>query len=160
MRKSLALAIIPAASVAIAAMVKLQPLHVKPGLWRDTVATKYSGVPPQVAAALNHEVTFDTCLESKGLDADAWTQDLARIKCSSLTVVKSTGTDLEVQGKGCDAGNGITADGRVAFHASDSEHVTGSVDAIASNTPFGSNASVHADYNDQWVGATCPADTN
>jgi hypothetical protein len=159
MRKAIAVAVIGlAASLASAATVKLQPLNVKPGLWQDTVATKYTGLPPQMAAALNSKLTFKTCLKGS-LDANAWAADLARVKCSSLTVLKSTGTDLEVQGKGCDAGNGITANGLVKFHVLDSEHVAGTADATASgNTPFGGSGSLHADYSDKWLGATCPAD--
>lgn len=160
MSKTIAIAVIClATALVLTAMVKLQPLKVKPGLWQDTVTTKYTGIPPQMAAMLNSQHTFKTCLSSEGLDANEWAQDLARIKCSSLTVLKSTGTDLEVQGKGCDAGNGVTADGHVKFHALDSEHVTGTVDATASNTPFGGSASLHADYTDIWLGTTCPAGT-
>jgi hypothetical protein len=161
MRKVLAAGAIGlAASLAFAPTVKLQPLKVKTGLWQTTSTVKFTGLPPQMAAGQNSHSDFKSCLKQEDLEPNKWTTaELGGLKCSSLTVLKSTGTDIEVEGKGCDVGEGLTAEGRGKFHVVDPEHVTGSLDATWSgNTPYG-NLSVHGhgDYVEKWIGATCPA---
>jgi hypothetical protein len=143
------------------ASAQLTPLNVKTGLWQDTVATKYTGLPPQMAAALNTKTTSKICLKPKDLSPHEWTtQQLADLKCSSLTVLKSTGTELEVQGRDCNLGEGVTGHGHGGFQVPDSQHVTGSLDAtVSGSTPFGSGTwHAHSDYAYKWLGATCPAD--
>jgi hypothetical protein len=162
MRKAIAVAVIGlAASLASAATVKLQPLNVKAGLWQTTSALKYTGLPPQMAAAERSQITYKSCLKPEDLmNPNKWAaKELAGLKCSSLAVLKSTGTDIEAQGKGCSMGDrGITADGHGKFHVQDPEHVAGSLDVTWSgNTPFGNFAvHGHGDYVDKWLGATCP----
>ena len=141
----------------------IAPPNVNTGLWQTTVTAKYTGLPPQIAAAINPTMTSKGCVKPKDLTSDAWTNGLAGLKCSSVTVLKSTGTDMDVQGKGCNAGNGMTAEGHGKFHVLDSEHVTGTMDVTFSgSTPFGGNGPVHmlANYDSKWIGATCPADMN
>lgn len=176
MRKAIAVGVIClAASLAVTATVifaqtqsrkpasvQLTPLNEKTGLWQTTETLKYTGLPPQIAAAVNPIPTFKSCLKPKDLSPSKWTTKEFGLKCSSLTVLKSTGTDLEAQGRGCDAGNGMTADGDGNFHVLDSEHVTGRiVVTFSGSTPFG-NGPVHAHvhYTSKWIGATCPAGMN
>lgn len=174
MRKAIAVGVIGlAACLAFAATVllaqsqskkpaseQLTPLKVKTGLWQTTTLVKSTGLPPQMAAMLNTKSSFKTCLKPKDLSPHEWTtQQLSDLKCSSLSVLKSTGTDLEVQGRGCNVGEGVTGDGHGGFQVLDSEHVKGSLDAtLSGNTPFGSGPwHTHADYTYKWLGATCPA---
>jgi hypothetical protein len=140
--------------------VQLTPLKLRTGLWQTTTQINYTGLPPQMAAAMNTKSTYKTCLKPKDLSPDQWTtRQLSDLKCSSLTVLKSTGTDLEVQGKGCNVGNGVTGEGHGGFQVQDSEHVTGSLDAtLTGNTPLGSGTwHAHSNYTYKWLGATCPA---
>jgi hypothetical protein len=159
MRKAIALGVIGlAASLAFAATEKLQPLNVKTGLWQTTMTAKYTGLPPQMAAAVNPTMTYKGCIKPKDLSTNEW---VTGFKCSSWTVLKSTGTDMEAEGKACAVGNGMTADGHGKFHALDSEHLTGTIDAdFTGFTGNGSTVHLHADYTSNWLGATCPADVN
>lgn len=145
------------------ASTQLTPLNAKTGLWQTTTKLNYTGLSPQqaqMAAAINPTMTYKSCLKPKDLNPNQWTTKGFGLKCSSMTVTKSTGTDLQAQGKGCDVGDGMTADGSGNFHvSSDSEHVTGSIDVTFSgSTPFG-NGPLHwtANYTSNWVGSTCPA---
>lgn len=174
MKKAIAVALIcSAASLAFAgtvllaqaqsgktADVQLTPLNVKTGLWQTTSTVKYTGLPPQMAAAFNSQITSKSCLKPEDLDAKKWTaKELSGLKCSSLTVLKSTATDIEAEGKGCEVNEGVTADGHGKFHVADPGHVTGTLDVTWSgSTPYG-NLSVHGhgEYVDKWLGATCPA---
>ena len=145
-----------AACLALAAPGKLQPLNAKPGLWQTTSSTKYTGLPPQMAAALNPTMKYKSCVKPKDLNSNEW---ILGFKCSTWTVLSSTGTDMDVQAKACEVGHGMTADGHVKLHLGDSEHLTGSIDIdFTGFNPNGSAVHVHGDYSSQWLGATCPAD--
>ena len=142
------------------ASAQITPLNMKTGLWQTTMTGKYTGLPPQVAAAMNPTSTYKNCVRPKDLAGDAWAKNVVG-KCSSVNVLKSTGTDTNVEAKGCSAGNGMTAEGHGKFHLVDSEHLTGTMDVTFSgNTPFSGNGPVHmlADYTSKWVGASCPAE--
>ncbi len=165
MRKGIALGVTALmASLAFATEQKLEPLNLKTGLWQSTTKWKYTGLPPQmaqIAEAAKPTRPAKLCLKPEDLNPDKWTTKGLGLNCSSITVLKSTGTDLEVGAKGCDAGNGMTADGHGEFHVLDSEHVTGSIDAtFTGNMPFPTNGSavhMHIDYTHKWLGGTCPA---
>ena len=153
----------PTTDAAKAASAQLTPLNIKTGLWQETETGKYSGLPPQIAAAINPTMTYKSCVKPKDLTSDAWAKEIVGLKCSSVTVLKSTRTDVDVVGKGCNAGNGMTAEGHGKFHMVDSEHLTGTMDVTFSgSTPFGGNGPVHmhADYNSNWIGSSCPAGMN
>ncbi|HLV94211.1 MAG TPA: hypothetical protein VKS44_03385 [Candidatus Acidoferrales bacterium] len=77
---------------------------------------KYSGLPPQIAAAMNPTHTYKSCVKADELTRNEWAKSLAGLKCSSVTVLKSTGADTDVQAKGCEAGNGMAAEGHGTFH--------------------------------------------
>jgi len=154
----------PTTDAAKAASAQLTPLSMKTGVWQTTMTGKYSGLPPQMAAAINPTPhAYKSCVKPEQLSKDQWAKGLAGYKCSSMTVLKSTGTDVDVQATGCDVSNGMTAEGHGKFHMVDSGHLTGSMDVTFSgNTPFGDSGSVHmhADYTSNWIGASCPADMN
>jgi uncharacterized protein DUF3617 len=154
----------PTTDAAKAASAQLTPLNMKTGVWQTTMTGKYSGLPPQMAAAINPTPhAYKSCVKPEQLSKDQWAKGLAGYKCSSMTVLKSTGTDVDVQATGCDVSNGMTAGGHGKFHMVDSGHLTGSMDVTFSgNTPFGDSGSVHmhADYTSNWIGASCPADMN
>jgi hypothetical protein len=138
----------------------LTPLNMKTGLWQTTMTGKYQGLPPQIASAMNATHTYKSCVTPEQLSKNEWAKGLAGYKCSSMTVVTSTGTEVKVQATGCDVSNGMTAAGGGHFRLSGPEHLTGWMDVTFSgNTPFGNSGSVHmrADYISNWIGATCPA---
>jgi hypothetical protein len=144
---------------ATAIEAQITPLNMKPGLWQTTMTGKYSGLPAQIASAMNPTRTYKDCVKAANLTRDEWAREVLGLNCSSITVLKSTSTDADIQGKGCAVGNGMSAEGRGKFHLAGPGHLTGSMDATFSgNTPFGGNGSVHmhADYTSNWVGATCP----
>ncbi|HKV61827.1 MAG TPA: DUF3617 family protein [Candidatus Acidoferrum sp.] len=143
------------------ASVQITPLNAKTGLWQTTMNAKYSGLPPQMAAALNPTMTYKSCLKPKDLSSSTWAKEALGLKCSSLTVLKSTGTDEDLQGKGCDVGHGMTAEGHGKFHLLDSEDLMGSMEVTFTGFPgSGSTVRMHSDYTSKWIGATCPADMN
>lgn len=160
MRKAIALAVIClGASLALAAAANIQPLKVKTGLWQMTQTVTWTGLPPQYAAALTNGVPhqYKSCVKQTDLLKNPWADGSGQ-KCS-WTVLKSNGTDMEVQGT-CAPGNadGISMQMRGKIHAIDSENGTGSVDAIL--TMNGMTAKGHASYTGKWIGATCPAGMN
>ena len=139
---------------------QITPLNMTTGLWQTTMTVKYTGLPPQIPAPMNPTHTYKNCVRPKDLASDGWAKDVIG-KCSSVTVLKSTGTDTDVEAKGCDAGSGMMAEGHGKFHLADSEHLTGTMDVTFSgSTPFAGNGSVHmdADYTSKWIGATCPVE--
>lgn len=146
-----------AASLALAATENLQPLNVKTGLWETTQTVKLTGLPPQMAAAINPTVIYKSCIKQKDLNTNAWVNEKAGVKCSSWTVLKSTGTDMELEGNGCGLGNGMTASGHGNIHVQDSEHVTASIDYTV--TGSGMAVQGHVSHTSKWIGATCPTGT-
>lgn len=138
----------------------ITPLNMKTGLWQTTMTGKVTGLPPQLAAAVNPTSTHKSCVTPEQLTRSQWTKGLT--KCSSVTVLKSTGTDIDVEMKGCGK---MMAEGHGKFHLADPGHLTGSVDMtmiLNGNTPFGGNGPIHShtDFTSIWIGATCPADMN
>lgn len=143
------------AAQAKALAAQITPLNMKTGLWQTTTTGKSS----QMGAV--SPINEKHCVTAKDLSGKEWISQMMRGKCSSVTVLKSTATDLEAQGKGCQAGHGMTVDIHAKFHLLDSEHSTGSMDMTING--FGANGSTvksHADTTSKWIGATCPADMN
>ena len=158
MRKAIAAgAICLAAGLAFAQTGRLQPLKVKTGQWQMTQNLTWTGLPPQLAAALTNGVPvhYKSCVKQEDLLKNPWTNGSGQ-KCS-WTVLHSDGTDMEVQGT-CSVGEGdrmsLQMHGKI--HAVDSENGTGSVETTL--TGNGMNAKGHADYVGKWIGATCSAD--
>ena len=149
---------------ATAIRAQITPLNMKTGVWQTALTGKYSGVPPQMAAAINPTMTYKKCVKAKELTRDTWAQEVVGLNCASVTVLKSTGNEAQVQAKGCAVGNGMTADGLGNFQLANSgSSLTGSMDVtFGGATPFGGSGSVHmhADYTSNWIGATCPANMN
>lgn len=137
----------------------ITPLNMKSGLWQTTMTGQYSGLPAQYAQAMNRNTSYKNCVKPEDLIRNEWARGLAGLKCSTLTVLKSTGTDMEVEAKGCDAGRGMLAEGQGKFHLANSGSLTGTMDVTFSgSTPFGGNSPVqmHAVYTSNWVGPSCP----
>jgi hypothetical protein len=137
---------------------QITPLNMKTGGWQTTMTGKYSGIPPQMAAAMNPTMTYKNCVKPADLSGHTWARDVVG-KCSSVTVLKSTSTDADIEASNCQVGGGMTAEGRGTFHLADSEHLTGKLDiTFSGNNPFGGNGPLHmhAEYTSQWAAATCP----
>jgi len=147
-----------AACLVLAQTAKIQPLNAKTGLWQTTQTVKLTGLPPQMAAAINPTVTYKGCVKPEDLSTGAWANEGSRLKCSSWTVLKSTGTDMEVKAAGCEMGYGMTASGQGNFHLQDSGHLTGSIDYTITGNAQALQG--HASYTSKWIGATCSAETN
>lgn len=139
---------------------QITPLNMKTGGWQTTMTAKYTGIPPQMAAGINPTMKYPSCIKPQDLSLHDWAKDVIG-KCSSVTVLDSTGTDADIEAKDCQVGDGMTAEGRGKFHLADSEHLTGSLDITFSGpNPMGGNGPIHlhADYTSTWVGATCQND--
>jgi len=149
------------------------PLDVKPGLWQIDQTVKYTGLPPNIQAMLDRltpeqrtamgygaALSYKKCITEKGLNT-SWVQGDNNCK---WTVLKSTATELEVQGTNCKMANqvmgrsqGLTSEGLFKIHVLDSEHLQGSIHGTA--TGNGVNATMDGSYKGKWISATCPADT-
>jgi Protein of unknown function (DUF3617) len=149
------------ATVAFAAAEKFQPLKVKTGLWQMTETIKWSGLPPEMAAAMKAGPatrTYKTCVTEKDLNSNPWAEGSGH-KCD-WSVLHSTGTDMEVQGKSCDIGSeyGMKADVHMKIHVQDSGNGTGSM--AVTLTGNGQTMDGTGLYTGKWIGAKCPADVN
>ena len=160
MKKAIAVGVIGLAGIlAFAATERVQSLNANTGLWQTSLTVNYTGLPAGMAAAVNPAMTYKTCVKPEDLNTDVWLSgNGAGLKCASWNVLKSTDTDEEMEGKSCDAGNGMTADGHGTIHLSDPGHLTGSIDATFNGVTGNGNAvQMHASYTSTWIGATCPA---
>ena len=146
-----------AASAVLAAATQFQPLNVKTGLWRMTKAVTWTGLPPQMAAAMKagQTTSYNSCVTSKDLNSNPWANGSGD-DCT-WTVLNSTSTDMEVRGTGCNFGNnsGMTAEVHGTIHIIDSQNGTGSMTI----TLPGNGQAMHglATYTGKWVSASCPA---
>lgn len=170
MRKAIGVAVIClAASLAFAATGKIEPLKARTGLWQMTKTINWT-LPPQLppqyaqyAAVLQRQNgvpdKYKSCVKQEDLTSNPWSEGTGE-KCT-WTVLKSTGTDMEIQGS-CDLSREwdmpATAEGRGKIHIVDSENGTGSEDFTV--TVNGMTAKGHASYTGKWIGATCTADVN
>lgn len=162
MRKAVWVASCVAVCVAVLFAVDEQRLNVKPGVWQVEYNVKYSGLPPQMQAMMDHMTAqqksamgieapkaYKMCVREKDLNK-GWTQgdDNCRWK-----VVKSTSSDLELHGTTCRAGGGELD---LKFHAVDSEHVVATLHGTG--TEQGANVTLDGNYTGKWIASTCPAD--
>jgi len=159
MRKILlVVALASAACVVFAAAGQFQPLNVKTGLWQMTKAITWTDLPPQMAAMMKatpQTTTYKSCVTANSLNTNPWANGSGD-NCT-WTVLNSTGTDMELQGTGCDFGknSGMTADVHGQIHVLDSENGTGSMTVVL--TGNGQTMRGVATYAGKWVGASCPA---
>jgi len=163
MRKAIAVGLIClAASVALAATAKLQPLKVKTGLWQMTQkVTSSENVPPQFAPMIKNAVpmSYKSCVKPTDLIVNPWSNGSDTKKCT-WTTVSSTGTYMEVQGtcslRNNEGGASMQMHGKI--HALDSEHGTGTMKVSVN---FNGQAMKYTvDLTGKWLAATCPADMN
>ena len=170
MRKAIGVAAIClAASLTLAATGQIQPLKARTGLWQITKTVHWTlppDLPPQYAqfaAVLQKQngipQQYKSCVRSQDLRSNPWSEGASE-KCT-WTVLKSTGTDMEIQGS-CDLsqewGMPAAVQGRGEIHIVGSENGTGSEDFTL--TANGMTAKGHASYTGKWIGATCPAGMN
>jgi hypothetical protein len=149
-----------AASLAFTATGDFHPLNVKTGLWQMTEIITWTGLPPQTAAMMKNGQArnYKSCVKAKDLNNNPWA-DGSGEKCV-WRVVKSSSTDMEVEGTSCEMGKnyGMTAEAHGTIHVLDSENGTGSFAVVL--TGNGQTMNGHASYTGKWVSASCPADMN
>jgi len=161
MRKTIrAVAICGAVSLVCAASDRMRPLNVKAGLWQMTETVTWTGLPPEYAAMMKNAkpINYKSCVKEKDLSTNPFASG-SKEGCS-WTALKSTGTDMEVEGKSCDMGKewGMTADVHGTIHAEDSENGTGTFDIVL--TGNGQTMKGHATCTGKWAAGSCPADMN
>jgi hypothetical protein len=142
---------------AVALAASLHPLKVKTGLWQMTETTTWSGLPPQLEAAMSGRThNYQSCVKPADLSTNPWAEG-SNDKCK-WTVLSSTGTDMEVRGSSCDMGSdyGMMAvvDGKI--HVLDPEDGVGSFDITM--TGNGQTINGHASYTGKWAASSCPAE--
>lgn len=139
------------------AQQKPQPLNAKTGQWQISETDTWTGVPPQYAAMMKngHTRTYKKCVKTADLSSNPWAEPDQNC---TWKVLKSNGTDMEVQASSCEVGNGVTVDAQGTIHVSDTQDGTGSLDfAVNGNGP---NMKGHAAYTGKWVSATCADGVN
>lgn len=145
-------------TLAVAVAASLQPLKVKTGLWKMTQTVQWTGLPPQLDAAMAHGRTHDyqSCVKPKDLSTNPFAGG-SDDKCV-WTVVSSTGTDMEVRGTSCEMGSefGMTSEVHGTIHVVDAENGTGSFDIVM--THEGQKITGHTTYKGKWVASSCPAE--
>ena len=156
MRKVLVVAVICLAVFVAFAAEDLHPLNVKTGLWQMSETVTWTGLPPQYAATMKNGQprNYKSCVKTKDLNTNPWAGGSGE-NCV-WTVLKSTGTDMEVRGTSCDLGKnfGMTAEAHGTIHVSDSENGTGSF--AVTMTGNGQTMNGHASYTGKWIAASCP----
>jgi hypothetical protein len=161
MRKLIRAAVIcGVASLVFAAEGDVHPLNVKTGLWQMTETITWTGLPPQYAAMMKNgrAINYKSCVTTKDLNSNPWGGGSGE-KCV-WTVLKSTGTDMEVEAKSCQMGKdwGMTAQAHGTIHVVDTENGTGSF--AITLTGNGQTMNGHAAYTGKWVSVSCPENGN
>lgn len=159
MKKAIALAVICLAGSLATAAGDVHPLNAKTGLWQMTETITWTGLPPQYAAMMRNgrPISYKSCVKEKDLSSNPWGSK-AEENCN-WTVLKSSGTDMEFEGKACQMGNFGVADMHGTIHVADPENGTGSV-SIVLNAANGQTMNGHATYTGKWLAASCPANMN
>jgi hypothetical protein len=138
----------------------VHPLNAKTGLWQITETVTWTGLPPQMSAMMKNgrTINYKSCVREKDLNGNPFANG-ADEKCN-WKVLKSSSTDMEVQGNSCELGKefGMTADIHGTIHVPDPENGTGSFTVVL--TGNGQTMNGHANYSGKWTSATCPADMN
>ena len=129
------------------------PLNAKTGLWQMTQTVTWTGLPPQMASAMNRTTTYKSCITTKDLSTNPWSNG-SHDNCT-WTVLHSTGSDMEVKGTSCDLGKdyAMKADVHGTIHLSDSENGTGTM--AVTLTGNGQTMNGNASYTGKWIGASC-----
>lgn len=144
------------ASLALIAAGDLQPLNAKTGLWKMTETINWTGLPPEYAAGMRsgQAKNYSKCVNTKDLSSNPWAP--SKENCV-WKVLKSTGTDMELQGTSCDMGKewGMTSEVHGTIHVSDPEDGTGSFTVTL--TGNGQTITGHAAYTGKWTSASCGA---
>jgi len=157
MRKELLL-VASLGTLAATAPATVQPLNARTGLWQISLMVTWAGLPPQLQALMANQPThnYQSCVTTADLSSNPWANG-ARDHCS-WTVVRSSSTDMEIQGASCDMGAsfGLSATAHGTIHLSDPEEGTGSFDIMM--TGNGQEISGHASYTGKWLAARCPAE--
>ena len=142
---------------AVAVPATLQPLNVKTGLWQMTETVAWTGLPPELQGALanGRARSYNSCVKPENLSTNPWAEGSGE-KCM-WTVISSTGTDMEVQGTGCDMGSqlGMLAEAHGKIHVVDTQNGTGSFDVTL--TGNGHTLKGRASYTGKWVAPNCSA---
>jgi hypothetical protein len=144
------------AVVTVAVSATLEPLQVKTGLWQMTETVTWTGLPPELQAAMasGRSHNYQSCVKTEDLRSNPWAEG-SSARCK-WTVLNSTGTDMEVQGTACDLGNGMSADVHGKIHVIDAQNGNGSFDITMMQN--GQTMMGHASYSGKWIGSTCPAE--
>jgi Protein of unknown function (DUF3617) len=177
MRKTSVLAGLLLCATALFAAGDITPLNVKTGEWETTTTNMMSGtmaIPPDMAGNLTPEQraqveaamkgmtngmprtsTYKNCLTKKDLTTDPFKdREQQEFKCDQ-TVLKSTGSHLEVRGV-CTGKEG-KADVHVTVDATDSEHAAGTTEVTA--MMGGHTIHSSSKFASKWIGAVCSKDT-
>jgi hypothetical protein len=143
------------ASLAVAAG-DMYPLNVKTGLWQMTEVITWTGLPPQYAAMMKNgqPIKYKSCVTEKNLKSNPWADGSGQ-KCK-WTALKSSSTDMELEGKSCQMGDFGVADLHGTIHVSDPENGTGAFSIVLNAQ--GQTMNGHATYTGKWASATCPKD--
>jgi hypothetical protein len=153
MRNAIAVAVICFGTwLALAQTQTAKPLNANTGLWQITQTVTWTGLPPQYAAMMKNGQPrkYNSCVKAKDLSSNPWAEPGEHC---AWTVLKSDGTNMEVQGSSCQKGNGATADVHGTVYMSDSQDGTGTFD-ITLNTN-GQTMKGHATFTGKWLSATC-----
>ncbi|MGH9519257.1 MAG: hypothetical protein ACRD2D_06385 [Terriglobales bacterium] len=158
MKFSLASSLALTGVMAFAAIQTLQPLNARTGQWNITETIHWSNIPAQYAGMFQnpHTITFTSCVKTENLTTNPFSNPGS--KCQ-WTVLKSTGTDMEVQTTSCrtdtEAGP-FLASIHGTIHMQDAQDGTGAMDY--SGQIQGISAAGHADYTGTWAAPTCSSD--
>ena len=177
MRKVIALSVVCLWASGLWAGGNVKPLNVRTGLWQTTSTSTVNGsmgIPPEIAARLTpaqrarfeaamkkqangvpRTRTYKNCLTQKQLTEDPFADNSRKMKCQE-TVIKSTGTELEVR-EACTDGSS-RSDVHMLVHANSSEHVTSSGNVVATMGGHTMHSVIKMDS--KWLGASCPAGTH
>lgn len=163
--------VVLAAAVLSLAAQKLEPLHVKPGLWEvTTIMTRTGQLPisPDVLAKMTPEqrARIEERMKAQGENAQR-----ARVRKSCVTkekleknnmfeerqsckrtVVTSTASKMEVHAE-CDSPHGTRINVSTVAEALDSGNVKGSMQMSASGAENTMN--MNATFTAKWIGAVC-----
>lgn len=143
---------------ALLAAQTLQPLNARTGQWNITETVHYANIPAQWASMMpnNHVIKYTSCVKPEELNTNPFGNPSD--KCQ-WTVLKSTGTDMEVQGTGCQFDPQLGGTGSVhgTIHMQDAQDGTGAMDF--SLQIQGMALSGHADFTGTWASPSCSADS-
>jgi hypothetical protein len=143
------------AAVMFTAAQQMQPLNAKAGLWQITQTATWTGLPPQLQTVLQNgkTTTYNSCVKTTDLSTNPWADGSGQ-HCR-WTVLKSTGSDMEVQGTSCDLGAqyGMSSEIHGTIHLLDPDNGTGSM--TITMTGNGQTLNGQASYTGKWIGARC-----